>query len=76
MSHLVSVMMPCYNAARTLPWALSSLIAQTYAEWECVLVDDGSCPAGQITEVSGTTLTAAGVTRVRKCIPRSGTKKK
>ncbi|MDB5631353.1 MAG: hypothetical protein JWR49_208 [Tardiphaga sp.] len=41
-----------------------------------IMVDDGSCPAGQIKEVSGTTLTAAGVTRVRKCVPRLGTKKK
>lgn len=39
-----------------------------------IQVDDGSCPTGQIKEVSGTTLTAAGVTRVRKCVPRAGTK--
>ncbi|GAC1471868.1 MAG: hypothetical protein NVSMB9_18460 [Isosphaeraceae bacterium] len=39
---LVSVMMPCYNAARTLPRALASLVAQTYTNWECILVDDGS----------------------------------
>jgi hypothetical protein len=41
-----------------------------------IQVDDGSCPTGQIKEVSGTTLTAAGVTRVRKCVPRLGTKNK
>lgn len=41
-----------------------------------IQVDDGSCPTGQIKDVSGTTLTAAGVTRVRKCIPRLGTKSK
>ena len=39
---LVSVMMPCYNAARSLPLALASLVAQTYSNWECLLVDDGS----------------------------------
>ena len=39
-----------------------------------ILVDDGSCPTGQIKEVSGTTLTTSGVTRVRKCVPRAGTK--
>ena len=39
-----------------------------------VLVDDGSCPAGQIKEVSGAQLTAAGVVRARKCIPRLGPK--
>ena len=41
-----------------------------------VQVDDGSCPTGQIKEISGTTLTASGVTRVSKCVPRMGTKKK
>lgn len=39
---LVSVMMPCYNAERTLPMALASLLAQTYGNWEAVVVDDGS----------------------------------
>jgi hypothetical protein len=39
-----------------------------------VQVDDGSCPTGQIKEVSGTTLSTSGVTRVRKCVPRAGTK--
>jgi hypothetical protein len=41
-----------------------------------VLVDDGSCPAGQIKEVSGSQMTSHGVTRVRKCIPRLGTKRR
>lgn len=41
-----------------------------------ILVDDGSCPAGQIKEVSGSQMTTTGVIRTRKCIPRLGTKKK
>jgi len=41
-----------------------------------ILVDDGSCPAGQIKEVSGAQMTATGIVRVRKCIPRLGTKKR
>ena len=41
-----------------------------------VLVDDGSCPAGQIKEVSGSQMTTSGVLRTRKCIPRLGTKKR
>jgi len=40
-----------------------------------VLVDDGSCPAGQIKEVIGVTLTTSGIARARKCVPRMGTKK-
>ena len=41
-----------------------------------ILVDDGSCPAGQIKEVSGSQMTANGVVRARKCIPRLGTKRR
>jgi hypothetical protein len=41
-----------------------------------VMVDDGSCPAGQIKEISGSTMTANGVVRIRKCIPRLGSKKR
>ena len=41
-----------------------------------VQVDDGSCPTGQIKEITGTTLTTTGVTRVSKCVPRLGTKKR
>jgi len=41
-----------------------------------VRVDDGSCPAGQVKEVTGTKLTAGGVVPAKKCIPRLGIKKK
>jgi hypothetical protein len=41
-----------------------------------VKVDDGTCPAGQIKEVSGTKMTTTGVVRARKCIPRLGPKQK
>jgi hypothetical protein len=40
-----------------------------------IQVDDGSCPAGQIKEVSGARMTATGILRVQKCIPRLGAKK-
>jgi hypothetical protein len=40
-----------------------------------VMVDDGSCPAGQIKEVTGVKLTTSGIARARKCVPRMGTKK-
>ena len=41
-----------------------------------ILVDDGSCPAGQIKEVSGAKMTPTGVARSGKCIPRLGPKKR
>ena len=40
-----------------------------------IMVDDGSCPAGQIKEVTGVKLTTTGIARARKCGPRMGTKK-
>ena len=41
-----------------------------------MLVDDGSCPAGQIKEVSGARMTPTGILRVRNCISRLGPKRK
>ncbi len=43
-------MVPSYNAAATLPFALSSLVAQTCSEWECIIIDDGS--TDQTTEIA------------------------
>lgn len=42
---------------------------------ERVLVDDGSCPAGQIKEISGAKLGPTGVIPARKCISRTGPKR-
>src|SRR5688500_7922397 len=39
---LVSVVVPTYNYARFIGETFDSLRAQTYADWECVVVDDGS----------------------------------
>lgn len=37
----VSAIVPCYNTAKYLPIALDSIVAQTYPDWEIVLVNDG-----------------------------------
>jgi GT2 family glycosyltransferase len=37
-----SVVVPAYNAAATLAETLNALSAQVFADWECVVVDDGS----------------------------------
>lgn len=39
---LVSVVIPMYNAERTILRAIESVQAQTYAAWELILIDDGS----------------------------------
>ena len=38
----VSVIIPTYNRADMLGDALDSVMAQTYADWEAIVVDDGS----------------------------------
>jgi glycosyltransferase involved in cell wall biosynthesis len=39
---LVSILLPAFNAADTLPACLHSIQRQTEPGWECVVVDDGS----------------------------------
>ena len=38
----ISVIIPAYNRAKTIRNALESLRAQTYSNWEAIVVDDGS----------------------------------
>src|SRR5258706_12531894 len=39
---LISVIMPAYNAEKFITQSIQSVIAQTYSNWELVIVDDGS----------------------------------
>jgi glycosyltransferase involved in cell wall biosynthesis len=38
----ISIIVPCYNQASFLPETLNSVLAQTAANWECIIVNDGS----------------------------------
>ena len=38
----VSVIMPVYNGEQTLKYAIASLMRQTYENWICIIVNDGS----------------------------------
>lgn len=38
----VCVVMPVYNGEKTINYAISSLLRQTYENWVCIIVNDGS----------------------------------
>lgn len=38
----VSVVVPCYNQAQFLDTALQSVLEQSYTDWECLIINDGS----------------------------------
>jgi glycosyltransferase involved in cell wall biosynthesis len=39
---LISIIIPCYKQAQYLEEALQSVLEQTYMDWECIIVNDGS----------------------------------
>ena len=79
-------------AVRTLFLAtLLAMIATSFAQAQTVgreqdipnlrlgqrlLVDDGTCPAGQVKEVRGAKMSDKGVVRTAACVPRYGPKTK
>lgn len=38
----ISVVVPCYNQAEFMDECLQSVLDQTYQDWECIIVNDGS----------------------------------
>jgi glycosyltransferase involved in cell wall biosynthesis len=45
---LVSIIIPTYNRAHLIVETLDSISKQTYSNWECIIVDDGSTDASEI----------------------------
>jgi len=41
-SPTISIIVPCYNQAQYLDECLQSVLDQTYQDWECIIVNDGS----------------------------------
>jgi len=42
MPPLISIIMPCFNAENNLCRSVSSVLTQTYSNWELITIDDGS----------------------------------
>jgi len=72
-----------YFHATVVALALSALGSLAHAQYvgreqdignlrlgQRVLVDDGTCPAGQVKEVSGSKMSPTGVVPARNCVPR------
>jgi glycosyltransferase involved in cell wall biosynthesis len=38
----ISVIVPCYNQGRFLTQTVESVMRQTYSNWECIIINDGS----------------------------------
>jgi len=41
----IAIIIPVYNRENLLPYTLDSIIAQSFTDWECILVDDHSSDA-------------------------------
>jgi glycosyltransferase involved in cell wall biosynthesis len=48
---LISVVIPTYNRAQTIGPTLQSVVAQTFSNFECIVVDDGSADVEELEAV-------------------------
>lgn len=45
----ISIIVPVYNVEKYLPRCLDSIIGQTFKDWECLVIDDGSTDTSGVT---------------------------
>ncbi|HMG81448.1 MAG TPA: glycosyltransferase family A protein [Ferruginibacter sp.] len=41
-SNMISIIVPCYNYGHYVVEMLNSVVEQTYTNWECIIINDGS----------------------------------
>lgn len=73
---LVSVIMPAYNAEKTIAAAIASVVGQTYPRWELIVINDGSTDrtasvlqalAGQENRINILSTPNSGAAAARNC---------
>jgi len=47
-NHLISIIVPCYNQAKYLDESLLSVLNQSFTDWECIIVNDGSTDTTEV----------------------------
>ena len=45
---LISIIVPVYNVEKYIRTCLDSIIIQSFKDWECILVDDGSNDGSEV----------------------------
>ena len=43
--HQITIIIPAYNCEKQISRCLDSVIGQTYSDFECIIIDDGSVDA-------------------------------
>ena len=46
----ISNIVPCYNQAQYLDECLQSVLDQSFQDWECIIIDDGSTDSTKLKE--------------------------
>jgi glycosyltransferase involved in cell wall biosynthesis len=73
MSELISVIIPVYNAASSLPRCLEAVNRSEYRDFECLVVDDGSSDASRaLAAESGARILSTGNRRGPACARNLG----